>query len=77
MSARPGLVPAAGGYIMFPSVGKPPEASPLWGLVLTLAEIAERVERRRAAEFEEPPSRSDSPGKEKPAGVEPAGGRGR
>ncbi|MDP9359170.1 MAG: hypothetical protein M3R02_28575 [Chloroflexota bacterium] len=27
-----------------------PEASPLWGLVLVLGEIAERVERRRAEE---------------------------
>jgi hypothetical protein len=27
-----------------------PESSPLWGLALVLAEIAERVERRRAEE---------------------------
>ncbi len=29
----------------------PPEASPLWGLVLVLGEIAECVERRRVQEL--------------------------
>ena len=32
----------------------PVEASPLWGVLLTLAEIAERVARRRAEERRAP-----------------------
>ncbi|MDP9473185.1 MAG: hypothetical protein M3Q71_21405 [Chloroflexota bacterium] len=36
-----------------------PEASPLWGLVLVLGEIAERVERRRAEEHAPEPGDGD------------------
>lgn len=72
MSARPGVVPAVSGLGMLQNTDHACATSPFWGLTLSLAEIAERVERRRAAEHATTPPQRSALGKEDAAGDEPA-----
>lgn len=58
---------------MTSTTGDVPELSPLWGLVLSLAEIAARIERHCAVDIVTPLPPPVPSGKEMPAGVEPTG----